>query len=74
MRITTISYGRKFNLGNYETEDIHLTAELESVDKPEEALARLMRTAHEVYKAAKDLAAKAHATGEADRKEKAIAR
>ncbi|MEL6494104.1 MAG: hypothetical protein AAFQ41_03145 [Cyanobacteria bacterium J06623_7] len=35
MKITTITYQRKKNLGNYEMEDISLTAEIEEGDNVE---------------------------------------
>ena len=41
MKITTITYHRKKNLGNYETEDIALTAELDEGDDCQTAIEKL---------------------------------
>jgi|GEM_PF-2085351 len=47
MKITTISYHRKKNLGNYETEDIELTALLEEFDDIASAIRQLKHEARE---------------------------
>ncbi len=47
MKITTISYYRKKNLGNYETEDISLTAELDENELVADAMDKLKYEARE---------------------------
>ena len=41
MKITNVEVARKFNLGNFETQDIKLTADLEEGDTVENAIGRL---------------------------------
>jgi len=38
MKVTSVSYTRKFNLGNYESEEIGLVLELEDGEKFSEAM------------------------------------
>ncbi len=47
MKYTTITYHRKKNLGNYETEDITLTAELDEDDDCQSAIEVLKHDAKE---------------------------
>ena len=47
MKYTTITYHRKKNLGNYETEDITLTAELDEDDDCQSAIEVLKHDARE---------------------------
>ena len=44
MKLTEIRYTRKFNLGNYETEEIGLTAELEGLENIGDAFRELKQT------------------------------
>ena len=44
MNIKEIGYSRKFNLGNYETEEINLTATLEELEDISEAFRELKQT------------------------------
>jgi len=44
MNVTEIKYSRKFNLGNYETEEIGLTANLEGLEDISEAFRELKQT------------------------------
>lgn len=49
MKVRTVAYGKTFNLGNYESERIELTAEL---DEGENAVAvhdSLNKLVHELY-------------------------
>lgn len=46
MLITTISYRRTFNLGNYENETIELTAHLDLNESSEEAMEKLKVKVH----------------------------
>jgi len=41
MKITNVEVGRKFNLGNFETQDIKLTADLEEGDTVDNAIVSL---------------------------------
>lgn len=41
MKVKSVAYRRKFNLGNYETEDIEVVADLEEGESPTEALDKL---------------------------------
>ena len=41
MKITNVEVARKFNLGNFETQDIKLTADLEEGDSIESAVTSL---------------------------------
>lgn len=41
MRVKTIAYGKTFNLGNYESQRIDMTAELEEGEDEQVALMRL---------------------------------
>jgi len=41
MKIKSIEVARKFNLGNYETQDIKLTAELDETDNPDSVIISL---------------------------------
>lgn len=43
MKIRTIRYVRKFNLGNYETQDIDLTAEVGENENVDEAFLKLKK-------------------------------
>lgn len=52
MKILTISYGRKFNIGNYQTEDVHVTAELEG-ETLEVALGKLKTDILDAYEKSK---------------------
>jgi len=50
MKAISVTYGRKFNLGNYETEDISVIVELEEGDKASDGLAlakKLVITTHD---------------------------
>ena len=38
MKITNVEVARKFNLGNFETQDIKLTADLEEGDNADNAI------------------------------------
>lgn len=44
MKVTTIAYGKTFNKGNYESERIDMTAELEEGEDEQVALMRLKAT------------------------------
>lgn len=46
MRVKELSYGRVSNLGNYETERLECTVELEEGDSPKEALNRARKFVH----------------------------
>ena len=50
MQIKQIQYSRKFNLGNYETEDISYVAELDEEDNPDKAMAELILKVSKVEK------------------------
>lgn len=41
MKITNVEVARKFNLGNFETQDIKLTADVEEGDDPESIIVSL---------------------------------
>jgi len=41
MKITNVEVARKFNLGNFETQDIKLTADLEEGDTVQNAIGNL---------------------------------
>jgi hypothetical protein len=41
MKVTHVVYRRKFNLGNYETEDVEVGAEVEDGESPTEVLDKL---------------------------------
>lgn len=41
MKITNIEVARKFNLGNFETQDIKLTAEVEETEDVKEVIEKL---------------------------------
>ena len=41
MKITTVEVARKFNLGNFETQDIKLTADLEENESADDAIVSL---------------------------------
>ena len=41
MKIKTIKYSRKFSLGNYETEDISLEADISEEEKAEDCIEEL---------------------------------
>ena len=43
MKLKQITYTRKFNLGNYETQDIQLTAELDENENVDEAFMKLKK-------------------------------
>ena len=43
MKIKQIIYTKKFNLGNYETQDIQLTAELNENENVDEAFIKLKK-------------------------------
>lgn len=43
MRLKQIVYTKKFNLGNYETQDIQLTAELDENENIDEAFLKLKK-------------------------------
>ena len=43
MKIRTIRFVKKFNLGNYETQDIDLTADLEENENADEAFLKLKK-------------------------------
>ncbi len=40
MKITNVEVARKFNLGNFETQDIKLTADLEEGDTADSAIGK----------------------------------
>lgn len=44
MKVQEMGYSRKFNLGNYETEEISLTASLEDLEDIAEAFRELKQT------------------------------
>ena len=41
MKITTISYGRTFNNGNFESSRIDVTVEVEAKEEPEDVFVKL---------------------------------
>lgn len=49
MKITEVSYRRKFNLGNYETLDVELTAEVNEFETAEMILDSLSDQARDWY-------------------------
>jgi len=49
MRLTSVHVTRKYNLGNYQSVDLHLGAELESGDNPVEAFKRLEKAINDYY-------------------------
>lgn len=53
MEIKEVSFRRKFNLGNYETMDIELTATLSPYEDPEEVVRALDRKTVEIRNASR---------------------
>ena len=51
MKLKQIIYTRKFNLGNYETQDIQLTAELDEDENVDEAFMKLKKKVLEMGEA-----------------------
>lgn len=49
MVVTSITYRRKFNLGNYETEDYEITAQVDEGESPTEVLQKLKDWAVEQF-------------------------
>ncbi len=43
MKFKTIEFTKKFNLGNYETQDIRILAEIEENENVDEAFVKLKR-------------------------------
>lgn len=49
MIVTRITYRRKFNLGNYESEDYEITAQIDEGESPTEILQKLKDWAVEQF-------------------------
>jgi hypothetical protein len=67
MKITSIHYSKKFNLGNYENHEIGLTAELDENDDPGNVLTGLITQVNDRHN---QLVAEQQAREEAERTER----
>lgn len=50
MKVKTIRYCKKFNLGDYENEDIEITATVEEGDDPKEILKKLKKDVENMHR------------------------